>query len=124
MEYKELEKMTVVKLREEAAKFEDVKGTHGMPKDQLLDILCEKYKIDRSHHVPKGIGRKAMKTKLKEMRGKLGDVRASGDKKKLRVHRRRVTRLNRRLRKVIRKAELAEARAAEQAKKESEGAAT
>jgi len=123
MEYKELEKMTVVKLREEAAKFEDIVGTHGMHKDQLLDILCQKYNIDRSHHVPTGIGRRAMKTRLKALRGQLGDVRAGGDKKKLRIHRRRVSRLNRRLRKVIHKAERAEAAAAAASKSSGEAPA-
>ena len=47
MELKDLEKMTVTKLREEVGKFEDVKGVSGMKKDQLIDVMCEKLEIHR-----------------------------------------------------------------------------
>ncbi len=39
MDAKTLEKMTVPKLREEARKFEDIVGVHGMNKEQLLVAL-------------------------------------------------------------------------------------
>jgi RAB protein geranylgeranyltransferase component A len=42
MNYQDLEKMTVVKLREEASKLEDVKGVSGMKKEELIHLLCEK----------------------------------------------------------------------------------
>ena len=104
MELKDLEKMTVVKLREEATKFEDVKGAVGMSKDELIDLLCGKYGIDRKHHMPKGIGRRALKGKIRELHGRRAEVLAGGDRKKIRVHRRRLKSLRRRLRKVIDKA--------------------
>lgn len=43
----ELRKMTVVKLREEALKFPDVKGVSAMKKDQLIDLLCKKLGIEK-----------------------------------------------------------------------------
>ncbi|MGH9869142.1 MAG: hypothetical protein ACREAA_13385 [Candidatus Polarisedimenticolia bacterium] len=104
MELKDLEKMTVVKLREEATKFEDVKGAIGMSKDQLIDLLCGKYGIDRKAHVPTGIGRRALKERIRVLHGQRAEVLAGGDRKKVRVYRRRLKSLRRRLRKVIEKA--------------------
>ena len=104
MELKDLEKMTVVKLREEATRYEDVKGAIGMSKDQLIDLLCGKLGIDRKSHVPTGIGRRALKAKIRQLHGKRGEVLGGGDPKKIRVHRRRLKSLRRRLRKVIEKA--------------------
>jgi hypothetical protein len=104
MELKDLEKMTVVKLREEATRYEDVKGAIGMTKEQLIDLLCGKLGIDRKHHVPKGIGRRALKAKIRQLHGGRGEVLGTGDRKKIRVHRRRLKSLRRRLRKVIEKA--------------------
>ncbi len=47
MELKELEKMKVDQLREEAAKLEGVEGISAMKKQQLIDLLCEKLDIQR-----------------------------------------------------------------------------
>jgi hypothetical protein len=104
MELKDLEKMTVVKLREEATKYEDVKGAIGMSKEQLIDLLCGKLGIDRKAHVPTGIGRRALKAKIRQLHGQRSEVLAGGDPKRVRVHRRRLKSLRRRLRKVIEKA--------------------
>jgi hypothetical protein len=104
MELKDLEKMTVVKLREEAHKFEDVKGAIGMSKEQLIDLLCDKYGIPKKQALPKGIGRRALKARIRQLHGQRGEVLGSGDQKRVRVHRRRLKSLRRRLRKVIEKA--------------------
>ncbi len=45
MDAKTLEKMTVSKLREEALKFGDLVGVHGMEKPTLLRILKQKHGI-------------------------------------------------------------------------------
>ena len=47
MELKELEKMKVDQLREEAAKLEGVEGISAMKKQELIDLLCEKLEIQR-----------------------------------------------------------------------------
>jgi hypothetical protein len=105
MELKDLSKMTVVKLREEAAKFEDVKGTHGMTKDHLIDILCTKLNIPKKQALPKGIGRHALKEKIHKLHAQRSEVMAGGDSARIHVHRRRLKSLRRRLRKVIELAE-------------------
>ena len=40
MEWKDLEKMTVVKLREEALKFPQIEAVHGKNKSKLMDELA------------------------------------------------------------------------------------
>ena len=47
MDLKELEKMKVDQLREEAAKLEGVEGISAMKKQELFDLLCEKLDIQR-----------------------------------------------------------------------------
>ena len=40
MEWRDLEKMTVLKLREEALKFPEIQGVHGKNKEQLMDEIA------------------------------------------------------------------------------------
>ena len=115
MELKDLLKMTVVKLREEAHKFEDIKGAIGMTKEQLVDILCEKHSIPKKKALPKGIGRHALKEKIRKLASQRDTVLGTGDRKKLTVHRRRLKSLRRRLRKVIELAEHGKIKAAKKA---------
>ena len=115
MELKELSKMTVIKLREEAHKFEDVKGAIGMTKEQLIDLLCEKYNIPKKVALPKGIGRHAMKEKIRKLASERDGVLGTGDRRKITIHRRRLKSLRRRLRKVIELAEHGKIKAAKKA---------
>ena len=41
MEWKDLEKMTVLKLREEALKYPQIQGVHGKQKDQLMAEIAK-----------------------------------------------------------------------------------
>jgi len=50
MEWKDLEKMTVVKLREEALKFPQIEGVHGKNKEHLMDELANVLGIEKPHH--------------------------------------------------------------------------
>lgn len=50
MEWKDLEKLTVTKLREEALKHPDhIKGVHGKNKAQLMDELARVLGIEKPH---------------------------------------------------------------------------
>jgi hypothetical protein len=49
MEWKDLEKMTVVKLREEALKFPQIEGVHGKNKERLMDEIAAILGIERPH---------------------------------------------------------------------------
>jgi len=110
-----------VKLREEAHKFEDIKGTIGMSKEQLIDILCEKYNIAKKKALPKGIGRHALKEKIHKLHAARGEMVAMGDRKKINIYRRRLKTLRRKLRRVIVLAGHGKVKAAAGAGKPAEG---
>jgi hypothetical protein len=49
MEWKDLEKMTIVKLREEALKFPQIEAVHGKNKGKLMDELAGILSIEKPH---------------------------------------------------------------------------
>jgi len=49
MEWKDLDKMTVVKLREEALKYPQIEGVHGKSKDRLMDELATILGVEKPH---------------------------------------------------------------------------
>ncbi|MGA1867427.1 MAG: hypothetical protein ACMUJM_02655 [bacterium] len=57
----DLEKMTVIKLREEAQKFSDLKSTHSMGKEELIATLMEHLGIKDEETKP--LSRKKKKVK-------------------------------------------------------------
>ena len=110
MTLQDLRKMTVVKLREEAHKH-DVKNALGMSKEQLIELLCGKLGIETKAEIGKGIGRRAMKTKISELKKERAKLLAEGKADAIYLNRRRIRSVRRRLRKVIFRAKLAAARA-------------
>jgi hypothetical protein len=106
MDYQELEHMTVVKLREEAKKFDDIKGAAGMKKDELIAVLAEKHGLEKPEKKPKkkkaagpATTKDQMKEKLKTLRALREEARSKGDKKRASIIRRRIHGLKRRMRK-------------------------
>ena len=49
MEWKDLERMTVLKLREEALKFPQIESVHGKHKDGLMEEIAAQLGIERPH---------------------------------------------------------------------------
>src|SRR5262245_33809731 len=49
MDWKDLEKMTVLKLREEALKYPQIEGVHGKNKEQLMIEISKALGIERPH---------------------------------------------------------------------------
>jgi len=93
MELKELEKLTVTKLREMAMEYEDIEGASAMPKEKLIEILCDKLGIDREKKpkVAAGVDKTGLKKKiadLKELRAQAmtGGNRAAADQLRRRIH--------------------------------------
>jgi response regulator of citrate/malate metabolism len=105
MELKDLEKMTVTDLREMAHKYEDIKGAIGMKKEQLVEILCEKLGIEKKHALPKGIGRKALKERIRVLKERRDAALAAHDHAALRRARVLMRRTKHHLRDVVEKAE-------------------
>lgn len=107
MDLKELEKMTILQLREEALKFSDIQGVSGMKKEALLKILKEKYGI--KDEGPKGdIGYKQkLKAKIRRLKGEKAQALQAKDRAKAALLRKRIKQLKRATRKIAEKAKLA-----------------
>jgi hypothetical protein len=99
-----LEKLTIVKLREEAKeKYHDqIKGVHGMNKGQLIKALCEQEGIpyeEEKRRVALGINKAAFKRQISQLKAHLQE---SGKSKQERsILRKRVKRLKRKLRHAV-----------------------
>ena len=109
MDLHELEHKTVTDLRELAGKYDDIEGVIGMKKEQLLEVLCEKLGIDRSVHVPTGIGRRKLKTRIQALKTKRAEALTAHDASALAAARHEIKSNKRRLRRIITRATHAEA---------------
>jgi hypothetical protein len=47
MKWKDLENMTVLKLREEALKYPQIKGVHGKHKEELMEEIADALQIEK-----------------------------------------------------------------------------
>jgi hypothetical protein len=99
MELKDLEKMTVTKLREEVGKFEEIKGVSGMRKDQLIDIMCEKLDIHRPEKQIVGIDKSVLKKRMRALKVKKAEAEAEHDHEALADIRKRIKTYKRSIRK-------------------------
>jgi len=103
MDWKDLEKMTVLKLREEALKHSDIKGVHGKSKPQLMDEIAAILGIEKPHvHFAEKVihtkgDLKHTIHKLKAQRDKLIEAK---DHKAVHEVRRQIHRLKHQIRKI------------------------
>jgi hypothetical protein len=93
MDLKTLERMTVVKLREEALKIPDMSGVRGMNKEELVRALAAAYKIDLSTRRRGGAEKSTLKKQIRELRGKIAEAIQTKQKTDLRKLRRHVKHL-------------------------------
>jgi hypothetical protein len=102
----DLEKMTVVKLREEALKFPELSGVHGMKKEELIDALAklmglpEEEKPKKKVKGKKGQTKEGLKKKIKALKGKRAEAIQVKDAKGLKIARKKIKRLKRAIRKI------------------------
>src|SRR5215467_6270045 len=86
MDWKDLEKMTVLKLREEALKFPQIEGVHGKNKEQLMDEIAKALGIERPHtHFTENIvhTKADLKLKIQELKSERDKLLEAHDHKKL-----------------------------------------
>ena len=104
MEWKDLEKMTIVKLREEALNHqEQIKGVHGKSKAQLMDEIAVLLKIEKPHvHLAEEVvhTKGDLKQKIRELKKRSEKMIEAGDHKTLHAVRREIHQLKRRIRKI------------------------
>ncbi len=106
-EYDRMHKLTVTKLREEAMeKFHDqLKGTHGMHKEELLAAICELMgiHIEVEHHKAKPaakISDEELKTRMKKLKTQRVEALDAKDKVQLIQTRKKIKKLKRSLRRL------------------------
>ncbi len=104
MDWKDLEKMTIVKLREEALKYPDeIKGVRGKSKPQLMDELAALLHIEKPHtHFTETVvhTKEDLKHKIHALKDRREKLIAAKDHKALHGVRREIHKLKRQIRKI------------------------
>ena len=103
MDWKEMEKLTVVKLREEALKHPEIKGVHGKSKPQLMNELAGMLGIEKPHvhFTDKVVHTKGdLKHKIRALKEQRDKLAAAKDRKALHGVRREIHGLKRQIRKI------------------------
>jgi hypothetical protein len=99
MDYHELEKTTVSRLREMAKeKDPELKGTGGMKKQELVDLLAGMLGLSAPHRVVSGVDKATLKAEIRRCKGMRDAAIQAGDRIKLKESRRQLHRLRRSLR--------------------------
>src|SRR5438105_13904984 len=107
MEWKDLEKLTVLKLREEALKFPQIEGVHGKSKERLLDELATILGIERPHvHFNEKVvhTKTDLKVKIHELKAEREKLLAAHDHQQLHEVRRQIHELKHTIRRIETKA--------------------
>jgi uncharacterized membrane protein YjjP (DUF1212 family) len=107
MDWKDLEKMTVLKLREEALKYPQIEGVHGKHKEQIMDEIAKMLGIEKphSHFTDTVVHTKAdLKQKIQELKIEREKLLVAHDHKKLHEVRREMHELKHTIRKLEAKA--------------------
>lgn len=106
-EEKSLDKMTAKELREVAAGMAEITGAHGMKKDELLAAIKKAKGIEETAPAKKKkktttasgpMTVKEMKAKIVQLRKEQEEIRQHGDRKQMKIMRRRINRLKKRSR--------------------------
>lgn len=98
--YEDLKKKTVAELREIAAgvEHEAVQGYTQLNKEHLLTALCSALGIEaHAHHEVVGIDKKAVKSRIRELKQKRNAALAAHDRAQLKTILRRIHSLKRQI---------------------------
>jgi uncharacterized membrane protein YjjP (DUF1212 family) len=107
MDWKDLEKLTVLKLREEALKFPQIEAVHGKNKEQLMDEIAKVLGIEKPHvHFTENIvhTKADLKHRINELKLERDKLVAMRDHQKLHDVRREMHELKHTIRKLEAKA--------------------
>ncbi len=103
MDYHDLQKTRVTDLREMMKEhLPEVKGVTGLKKEALVDLLADKMGIEKPHkHVAAGLGKRAIKAEIRELKGKRAAALEAKDSVELKKCRRLIHRRKRKLRRLM-----------------------
>ncbi len=103
MNYQELAKNTVSKLREMVKEqLPDVKGVAGLRKEELVNLLAEKWGIASPRKVAEGADKTVLKAEIRKLKTTRKAAVEARDKGKMKETREKLHRLRRQLRKAVR----------------------
>lgn len=97
---KPLEKMTVKELREIALAIPDIKGVHGMNKQDLLSAVKAHRGIKEEKPKKSDRSVRQIKQAIRELKARKREIAAEKDRKKSGMLRRQMSRLKKKTRKV------------------------
>jgi hypothetical protein len=95
---KPLEKLTAKELREMALGLEGIVGVHGMNKDELISAIKEAKGIPEEKTRKTSVDVRALKVKIRELRGRKAEAKESNNKKLVDSLRRRIGNLKKKTR--------------------------
>jgi hypothetical protein len=112
MDLRDMQKMTVTKLREEAMKHQGIVGAHGMNKDQLITALAPIFGIDleaaaRAAHERFAGNKTGLKQEIRALKVQRDATIAEHNAATLKQIRERIKTRKRRLRKLAEQARVA-----------------
>ena len=93
MELKTLQRMTVIKLREEALKIPELSGVRGMSKEQLIRALASAHRIDLARRQRGGGDKAELKKQISGLKTQIAESIRSKEKSNLKRLRRQVKQL-------------------------------
>jgi len=103
MDFQELSKNTVSRLREMAKEqLPELKGVSGMRKDQLVDVLADKLGIEKPHKVVQGVDKASIKAEIRKVKAARAAAVGAQDKEKMKQTREQLHKLRRQLRRATR----------------------
>ena len=99
-EEKPLDRMTAKELREVALGLEGIVGVHAMNKSELLAAVKKAKGIVDDKKRQTSVDVRTIKGKIRELRSQKEAMKEAGDKKKMKILRRRINRLKKKTRRV------------------------
>jgi len=97
---KPLDRMTAKELREVALGLEGIVGVHAMNKSELLAAVKKAKGIVDDKKRQTSVDVRTIKGKIRELRSQKEAMKGAGDKKKMKILRRRINRLKKKTRRV------------------------
>jgi len=101
---KPLDKMTAKELREKAKSIEGIVGVHAMNKSELIEAIKEAEGIVDEKKRDTSIDVRAIKKRIRELRSEKEAMKEAGEKEKVQVLRRKISRLKKKTRRAAKAA--------------------
>jgi len=101
---KPLDRMTAKELREMALGMEGIVGVHAMNKSELVAAIKEARGIEDEKKRDKSVDVRSIKKRIRELRSQKEKMREAGEKDKVQMLRRRISRLKKKTRRATKAA--------------------